>query len=72
MEAVAIGELITTFGPGTAIAALSLFFAWQKDKQCTALMERLAIIAEKNAVANEGVKSALIAVRDAIQVGTRS
>jgi hypothetical protein len=59
-------------GPGLAIGVLGVWAAIKKDAQCTALMERLAAIAEKQAVSNEQVATSLNGVSDAIRIGTRS
>jgi hypothetical protein len=65
-------KLIGQMGPGLAIGVLGIWAAIKKDAQCTALMERLAAIAEKQAVSNEQVATSLNGVRDAIRIGTRS
>lgn len=70
MDATTIGQLIASVGPGTAIGVLGVWFGFKKDAQCTALMERLIGILDKQSQSNNAVVSSIDGLREAIRLGT--
>jgi hypothetical protein len=67
MDATAIAAVLT--GP-LGLSAISLWFAFYKDRQCTALMARIEILAVQQAGVNERAIASIDALRDAIKQGT--
>lgn len=72
MAATAIAQLITSLGPGMAMAVLGIWFGLRKDSQCTELARQLTNIATGVAVSNAQVTAAIDGLREAIRQGTRS
>lgn len=71
MDVSTIAELFKTFGLAGMVAILAIWALIQKDKQCTAMMEKVSEIAKDNAVAAQQVATSLETLREAIRLGTR-
>jgi hypothetical protein len=68
MDATAIAAVLT--GP-FGLAAVALWFAFTKDRQCSALMARIEALAVQQATVNQAAIASIDALRDAIRQGTR-
>jgi hypothetical protein len=63
--------IATIVGGPFGLSAVALWFAFQKDKQCSALMERITTLAVQQATVNEKSTASIDALREAIRLGTR-
>lgn len=68
MEATTIATVI---GGPFGLTALALWFAFQKDRQCSILMSKITDLAVQQAMVNERATASIDALRSAIIQGTR-
>lgn len=66
-----VTTIATIVGGPFGLSALALWFAFQKDRQCTVLMTKLTDLAVQQAIVNERATASIDALRAVIVQGTR-